>query len=231
MTMRLDAALVERGLLPSRTRAKGAVIAGLVSVDGEVVTRPSARVDPSSQLKVTPEGILPRGYRKLATIDGAWGLVQEEDVVLDLGSSAGGFILYCAPRCAQVYGIEVTDEFRPTLDGVTGRSANVSVTFADAFTVDPAIITEGEPVTLILNDLTVDPIASLGVTARFLPLLVTGGRLLQVLKLGDGNEKELGDLGRAALMEMGVAVEHIMRGDGKELYILGRRAFDTQGEE
>jgi 23S rRNA (cytidine1920-2'-O)/16S rRNA (cytidine1409-2'-O)-methyltransferase len=229
--MRLDAALVERGLLPSRTRAKGAVIAGLVSVDGEVVTKPSARVDPSTRLEVTPEGILPRGYRKLATIDGALGVVKEEDVVLDLGSSAGGFILYCAPRCAHVYGIEVTDEFRPTLEGVTGRSANVSVTFADAFSVDPVIITNGEPVTLILNDLTVEPIASLGVTARFLPLLVTGGRVLQVLKLGDGNEKELEDLGRTALMDMGVVVEHIMRGEGKELYLLGRLAFDTQGTE
>ncbi len=229
--MRLDAALVERGLLPSRTRAKGAVIAGLVSVDGEVMTKPSTKVDPTSRLEVAPEGILPRGYRKLATIDGAWGIVQKEDVVLDLGSSAGGFILYCAPRCAQVYGIEVTDEFRPTLDGVTGRSANVSVTFADAFTVDPAIVTEREPVTLVLNDLTVDPIASLGVTARFLPLLVPGGRVLQVLKLGAGDEKELEELGRAALRKMGVTVERAMRGEGKELYLLGRRAFDTQGAE
>ena len=39
---RLDVALVERGLFPSRARAQAAVMAGRVRVDGRPVDKPGA---------------------------------------------------------------------------------------------------------------------------------------------------------------------------------------------
>ncbi|MCB2096708.1 MAG: hypothetical protein KDE05_03670, partial [Parvularculaceae bacterium] len=41
---RLDQLLVERGAFVSRARAQGAIRAGLVSIDGAVIDKPSAMV-------------------------------------------------------------------------------------------------------------------------------------------------------------------------------------------
>jgi 23S rRNA (cytidine1920-2'-O)/16S rRNA (cytidine1409-2'-O)-methyltransferase len=39
--VRLDLALVEKGIVSSRSRAKRAIAMGKVSVDGKVITKPS----------------------------------------------------------------------------------------------------------------------------------------------------------------------------------------------
>jgi len=89
---RLDAALVERGLLPSRARAQAAVAAGLVRVNGTVVSRPAATVDAEATLMLdAPPPFVSRGGEKLA------GALDDLDVdvagvrALDLGASTGGF--------------------------------------------------------------------------------------------------------------------------------------------
>ena len=38
---------------------------------------------------------------------------------------------------------------------------------------------------MILNDMTVEPSKSIEILSRFLPLLKAGGRVMQVVKLGD----------------------------------------------
>ena len=43
--MRLDLALVKRGLAETRERAQSLILAGAVSVDGQPATRPAAPVD------------------------------------------------------------------------------------------------------------------------------------------------------------------------------------------
>src|SRR5215210_1946504 len=51
-SLRLDALLVEKGLVESRARAQALVLAGVVRVDGEVVTKAGSRVAPDSEVAI-----------------------------------------------------------------------------------------------------------------------------------------------------------------------------------
>ena len=65
---RLDQILVERGLCESRERAKRAVMAGVVMINGQTARKPSDDVHPDDQLTVVaPEKYVSRGGHKLDT--------------------------------------------------------------------------------------------------------------------------------------------------------------------
>jgi 23S rRNA (cytidine1920-2'-O)/16S rRNA (cytidine1409-2'-O)-methyltransferase len=89
---RLDAALVERGLAPTRARAQAAVAAGRVRVDGAVIDRPATPVTDTTTLEVDPGApFVSRGGEKLAgALDDLAIDVSGVDA-LDLGASTGGF--------------------------------------------------------------------------------------------------------------------------------------------
>lgn len=89
---RLDQALVERGLLPTRAKAQASVIAGAVRVDGARVTKPSANVAEAAIIQLDePPRYVSRGGEKLegALVD--TGLDVTGADALDLGASTGGF--------------------------------------------------------------------------------------------------------------------------------------------
>jgi 23S rRNA (cytidine1920-2'-O)/16S rRNA (cytidine1409-2'-O)-methyltransferase len=89
---RLDIALVERGLAPSRSRAQAAVLAGRVRVDGRVSDKPGLAVDDERIIEVAaaPE-FVSRGGRKLSNALDAFGIEVAGARALDLGASTGGF--------------------------------------------------------------------------------------------------------------------------------------------
>ena len=91
--MRLDHLLVQRGLLPSRERARRAVMAGAVEVDGRRVDKPGAQVADSAAVAVVERGepYVSRGGRKLAAALDALGVEPDGKVCLDVGASTGGF--------------------------------------------------------------------------------------------------------------------------------------------
>lgn len=94
--VRLDVALVDRGLVGSRTRAQRLIRAGDVLVNGHPVDRPSLRVGWGDDLRTTADlHYVSRGALKLI---GAlksftpWGLASPEGRdCLDIGASTGGF--------------------------------------------------------------------------------------------------------------------------------------------
>jgi 23S rRNA (cytidine1920-2'-O)/16S rRNA (cytidine1409-2'-O)-methyltransferase len=51
--MRLDQALVERGLCESREKAKRAVMAGVVNINGQLARKPSDAVKPEDVVELT----------------------------------------------------------------------------------------------------------------------------------------------------------------------------------
>ena len=57
MTGRLDAAVAARGLARSRTQAAQLIEAGLVSVDGAPVVKPSVKVSDAQVITVAPQTI------------------------------------------------------------------------------------------------------------------------------------------------------------------------------
>jgi len=91
---RIDAALAERGLFPSRTAAAGAVRAGEVRVgaDGPIVLRPSQLVEPEADLIVDAgPRFVSRGGIKLENALEALGVDVAARRCLDVGASTGGF--------------------------------------------------------------------------------------------------------------------------------------------
>ncbi|AIY90630.1 S4 domain-containing protein [Geoglobus acetivorans] len=175
--MRIDVWLFRNGYFESRSRAKLAVKKGLVLVDGRVV-KPSYDVRGDERIEVLEEG-KPAGYFKLREIDRQWNLFEGVKVVLDLGSSAGGFLMYASERAGTVIGIEFSREFEEALRNVGRERKNIRVFIADAFSFDISLLPE---IDLILCDLTLEPDSSLKALSRFLPKLRKGGRILFVSK-------------------------------------------------
>ena len=93
MKGRLDSALVERGLVASRTVAQSLVMEGKVRVNGQVAPKPSASVSDSDMIEVEAQPrFVSRGGEKLEGAFAAFpGWCVEGCVCLDVGSSTGGF--------------------------------------------------------------------------------------------------------------------------------------------
>jgi 23S rRNA (cytidine1920-2'-O)/16S rRNA (cytidine1409-2'-O)-methyltransferase len=93
MKTRLDNALVERGLAPSRTAAQSLVMEGKVRVNGQVAAKSAVQVTPDDAIEVEkPPRFVSRGGEKLEGAFAAFpGWDVEGHVCLDVGSSTGGF--------------------------------------------------------------------------------------------------------------------------------------------
>jgi 23S rRNA (cytidine1920-2'-O)/16S rRNA (cytidine1409-2'-O)-methyltransferase len=212
--MRLDEYLVAEGYFASRSRAQHFIERGLVKVNGIVVTKKSKKVEPGSRLEIG-EADRPEGFFKLKGIQEQTGLIRPGDAVLDIGSSAGGFLMFAAGIASRIVGIEYSEEFRPQLAAVKYEHPNITVVFGDAFNMD--ISRFGDGFDVILNDMTVEPTASVDITARFLPLLKEGGRVMQVLKLDKVKDVE-------PFLELlagkGLKVEQVIRPEKKEAYVV-----------
>ena len=89
---RLDEALVEAGLVESRSRAKRLILAGQVRVDGAPSGKPGSQVAADAALSVAqPDRFVSRGGDKLAAPLAASGIDPTGRVALDIGASTGGF--------------------------------------------------------------------------------------------------------------------------------------------
>ena len=91
--IRLDVALVERGLAPSRERAQALIMAGQVRVDGQVISKASAGVaaDSPITLEVPDHPYVSRGGVKLAGALDVFNIDPFGKRALDIGASTGGF--------------------------------------------------------------------------------------------------------------------------------------------
>ena len=91
--IRLDRALVERGLAASRERAQALILAGRVLVGEQKVEKPGAAVEEGAALRVIGEDLryVSRGGLKLERALEYWGIVLEGRACVDVGASTGGF--------------------------------------------------------------------------------------------------------------------------------------------
>ncbi len=90
---RLDLLLYERGLCPSRERAKTTIMSGMVYVDGQKSCKPGLEVREDSLLEVRedPIGFVSRGGLKLKKALEEFGVDPAGRNALDCGASTGGF--------------------------------------------------------------------------------------------------------------------------------------------
>ena len=214
--MRLDSYLVEIGNLGSRGRAKRAIIEGYVKVNDRVVTKPSYDVAYSDNVEITEGLDKPAGYWKLKEIQEKTTLIKKGDTVLDIGSSAGGFLMFASEIASRVHGIEFSHEFRSTLGKLVHERPNITVEFGDVFTMP----FESEKFDVVLMDITASPLSSIKALENALPALKSGGMLLQVLKLSKERDRE--PILRR-LSSLGLEIIEIMEPLKKEAYIIARK--------
>jgi len=106
---RLDQALVERGLIDSREKAQRAVMAGMVRVDGEKVTKAGTAVKADALVElIGQDRYVGRGGHKLEGALKAFGIDPTDAICLDVGASTGGFTdCLLQHGAAKVYAIDV----------------------------------------------------------------------------------------------------------------------------
>jgi 23S rRNA (cytidine1920-2'-O)/16S rRNA (cytidine1409-2'-O)-methyltransferase len=107
---RLDIVLVDRGLAPSRERARALILGGHVTVDGQVVSKAGAPVKPDARVDLaTPDHpYVGRGGVKLAGALDAFAVDPRGRRALDVGASTGGFTDVLLQRgAASVIAIDV----------------------------------------------------------------------------------------------------------------------------
>lgn len=107
---RLDQLLVGRGLFPTRRRAQGAIMAGIVYVDGEKVDKAGTRIPNDADVQIRGD-VMPyvsRGGLKLEAALEGFAFDPQNMVALDVGASTGGFTdCLLQAGAAKVYAVDV----------------------------------------------------------------------------------------------------------------------------
>lgn len=151
---RLDVALVERGLVESREKARRLIMAGQVRIRDTVAAKPGQTVSLEDGLYVIAgEKFVSRGGGKLEAALEAFGISCEKRICLDLGASTGGFCDCLLQRGAGcVYAVDVgenqiawklrSDPRVRVLDRTNARHLNPSLLDAppDLVTADVSFI-------------------------------------------------------------------------------------------
>lgn len=150
--IRLDLALEQRGLMPSRARARDAILRGTVMVNGAPAKKPNQMVGDEDQLSINDpaSGYVSRAALKLIAGLDAGQITVAGKTCLDVGSSTGGFTQVLLERgAARIYSVDVGhDQLHESL-----RSDNrvVSLEGTNARALDRDTIPE--PIDLVVSDI------------------------------------------------------------------------------
>ena len=107
---RLDTALVARGLVQSREKAKAIIMAGIVYVDNQKADKAGFAVSPESNIEVRGKTLsyVSRGGLKLEKAMKCFPITLADKICMDIGASTGGFTDCMLQNGAQkVYAIDV----------------------------------------------------------------------------------------------------------------------------
>ncbi len=91
--IRLDVAIVERGLAPSRERAQAILLAGSVLVNGQKMEKPGTQIASDARIEIIGDALpyVSRGGLKLEGALEDFQISPNGKICLDVGSSTGGF--------------------------------------------------------------------------------------------------------------------------------------------
>lgn len=118
MKMRLDQRLAQLKLVNSRSQAESFIKLGQVSVNRQTITKPGFLVNQTDSIQIaTKEQYVSRAGLKLASVAEALDLNFKQKLVLDVGSSTGGFTDYALRHGAKkVLAVDVgTEQMHPAL--------------------------------------------------------------------------------------------------------------------
>lgn len=157
MKQRLDKAMVERGLVATRSQAENFIRLGDVVVDGVVVTKkPGFMVHEQTAIKLTRKTVyVSRAGLKLASVAHHFGIQLKDKTVLDIGSSTGGFTDYALQNGAKkVYAVDVgTEQLHPSLRGHERIELHEKTDIRDFTTNDTIDVIVGDVSFISLRDI------------------------------------------------------------------------------
>ena len=147
--VRLDAALVERGLISGRDAAKAAIRSGAVFLNGRLADKPSASVCDNDELELCSEvqRYVSRGGLKLEHALNAFVIDPAGRTCLDCGASAGGFTDCLLQNGASlVYAVDVgTNQLAPSLRAdarvISRENVNARDITPEMFDTAPSLVT------------------------------------------------------------------------------------------
>lgn len=151
MKERIDIILTDKGFFPSREKAKTALMAGLVFVDGQRVDKPGTQIDIAAQIEVRGDTCpyVSRGGLKLEKAMDLFRFDLKDSVCVDMGASTGGFTDCMLQKGARkVYAIDVGYgqlDYKLRIDDRVVNMEKTNIRYMDA-----ALITE--PADLISID-------------------------------------------------------------------------------
>ncbi|MGB5657883.1 MAG: TlyA family RNA methyltransferase [Thermoanaerobaculia bacterium] len=212
----MDQLLVDKGLFESRERARRAVMAGSVTVDGVPADKPGTAVPDSAHLEVVgpKEPFVSRGGRKLAYALDHFELDPTGWTCLDVGASTGGFTDCLLQRGAtRVYALDVGRgqlDFKLRSDSRVVAMEGVNARYFEVESI-------AEPCQLVTVD--VSFISLVKVVPALLPALPPGGYLMTLIK-------PQFEVGKGLVGKGGVVRDESVRGRiiqerGEELASLG----------
>lgn len=150
--IRLDQALEARGLLPSRARARDAVLRGTVTVNGVVAVKPNQMVGKADLVALDDPAAkyVSRAALKLIAGLDAGEIAVDGKACLDLGASTGGFTQVLMERGARrIYAVDVGHN--QLSDRLKGSDRVVSLEGVNGRDLDATLIPE--PIAVLVSDL------------------------------------------------------------------------------
>lgn len=108
--MRLDKALVARGLLATRAKAQDAIAKGNVYVNECLIMKNSHEVEEHDSIRINVPSLrfVSRAGYKLYDVLAPFDITLKERIVIDVGASTGGFSDVCLQQGAKrVYAVDV----------------------------------------------------------------------------------------------------------------------------
>lgn len=150
--IRLDLALEQRGLVPSRARARDAILRGTVTINGVTADKPNRMVGKDDRVALSDPAAnyVSRAALKLVAGLDAGKIDPTGKTCLDVGASTGGFTQVLMERgAARIYAVDVGHEqFHERLKG---SDRIVSMEGVNARDLDTTMIPE--PIDLLVSDI------------------------------------------------------------------------------
>jgi 23S rRNA (cytidine1920-2'-O)/16S rRNA (cytidine1409-2'-O)-methyltransferase len=148
---RADKVLADRGLVASRSQAKSLIEKGDVLCEGKILKKAGELISPEAKLEVTSPLFVGRGAFKLEKALEVFQVSIQDQIILDIGASTGGFTQILLHEGAQrVYAIDVghnqlasklrTDSRVINMEGINVRDLNSLPELADGAVMDLSFI-------------------------------------------------------------------------------------------